>query len=54
MQYSTSKIDTGRKRLTAGGKIIDFPGEVSTPESDLTTMKLHEKSSISDVKLGYM
>ena len=29
---------------------MNYPGEVITPTSDLTTMKLHVKSAISDVK----
>ena len=48
------KIETYWTRLTAGGNIIDYPGEVSTPTSDWTTMKLYLNSSISDVKLRYM
>ena len=34
--------------------MIDYPGKVSTPKSDLTTMKLHINSAISDVKSRYM
>ena len=34
--------------------MIDYPGEVSTPTSDLTTMKLHVNSAISDLKSRYM
>ena len=33
---------------------MDYPGDVSTPTSDLTTMKLHLNSTISDVKSRYM
>ena len=33
---------------------MDYPGEVSTPTSDLTTMKLHVNITISDVKSKYM
>ena len=54
MQYPTPKTETHRTRLTAGGDLIDYPGEVSTPTSDLTTMKLHINSAISDVKSRYM
>ena len=42
--------ETHRTRLTVGVNIIDYPGEVNTPTSDLTTIKLHVKSSISDIK----
>ena len=33
---------------------MDYPGDVSTPTSDLTTMKLHVNSTISDVKARYI
>ena len=33
---------------------MDYPGEVSTPKSDLTAMKLHVKRAILDVKSKYM
>ena len=33
---------------------MDYPGEVSTPTSELTNMKLHINSAISDVKSRYM
>ena len=54
MQYPTTKIETHRTRLTAGGNIIDYSGEVSTPTSELTTTKLYVNSSISDVTYRYM
>ena len=44
------KIETHRTILTVGGNLIDYPGEFSTPTSDLTTMELHVNSAISDVK----
>ena len=50
----SQKTETHRTRLTAGGNLIDYPGEVSTPTSDLTTMKLHVNIAISDVKLKYI
>ena len=30
--------------------MIDYPGEVSTPTSELITMKIHINSAILDVK----
>ena len=48
------KKETHRTRLTTGRDIIDHLGEVSTPTPDLTTMKLHVNSAISDIKLRYM
>ena len=50
MQYPTPQ----RIRLTAGGDLVDYPGEFRTPTSDLTTMKLHVNRAISDVKSRYM
>ena len=38
------------KKLTAGGNLIDYPGEVRNPTSYLTTMKLNFNSAISDIK----
>ena len=34
--------------------MIDYPGEVRKPTSDLTTMKIHINSAISDVNAIYM
>ena len=48
------KKETHRTRLTTGRNLIDYPGEVSTPTSDLTAMKLHVNIAISDVKLKYI
>ena len=48
------KTDTHRTRLASGRNLIDYPGEISTPTSDLTTMKLHINSAISDVKSRYV
>ena len=48
------KAETQRRIITAGGNLIYYPGEVSKPTSDLTTMKLHINSTISDVKPRYM
>ena len=48
------KIETHRKRLTVGGNLIYYTGDVSTPSSDLTTMKLHINITISDVTFRYM
>ena len=48
------KIEAHRTRLTAVGNLIDYSGHVSPPTSDLTAMKLHIYSAISDVKSRYM
>ena len=51
---SDQKTETDIKRLTEGGNIIDYQGEVNTSTSYLTTMKLHVNSAISDLKSGYI
>ena len=43
-----------RVRLTVGGDQIDFPGNVSTKTSGLTTMKIHLNSVISMPEAHYM
>ena len=37
-----------------GRNLIGYPVEVSAPTSDLITMQIHVKSTISDIKLIYM
>ena len=44
------KTETQRTRLIEVGNIIYYPVEVDTPTSDLTTMKVHVNSTISDIK----
>ena len=51
---SPQKTETHRTRLTAGGNLIYYLGDVSTPTSDFTTLKIHINSAISDVKARYM
>ena len=41
------KKETHRTRLTVGGNLIDFPGEVSTPTADMLTAKLLINSILS-------
>ena len=48
------KTETPRTRLTAGVNLIDYPGSFIKPTLDLTTMKLHVNSAISEVKSRYM
>ena len=38
------KSETHRTRLTVGGNLINFPGDVTTPTSDLITAKLNFSS----------
>ena len=48
------KSETYRTKLTSGGNLIEYPGKVNMPTSDLTTMKLHVNKSISDIKSIYI
>ena len=48
------KKETHKTRLIAGRNIVDYPGEVRTPTSYLTTMKRHVNIAISEVKPIYM
>ena len=41
------KAETKRVRFTVGGNQIQFPGKVSTPTADLTTVKLLLNSVLS-------
>ena len=50
----TPKTETHRTRLTAGGNLKDYPEEVITPTSDLTTITLHVNITISDVTSRYI
>jgi hypothetical protein len=40
VDHRPQKKETKRTRLTVGGNLIDFPGDVSTPTADPTTAKL--------------
>ena len=48
------KPETHRKNITTVGNLIDYPGEVRTPTSYLTTMKTHVTSTILDATSRYM
>ena len=48
------KTETRKTRLTTGVNLIYYPVEFSTLTSNLTTLKLHVNSAISDIKLRYM
>jgi hypothetical protein len=41
------KKETHRTRLTVGGNLINYPGNVSTPTADLTTTKVLLNSTVS-------
>ena len=54
VDYQPQKTDPTCTRLTVGGNLIDFPGDVRTPTVDLTTDKLVIKSTISTPGARYM
>ena len=63
MLYKTTTSETHWVRLTAGGNEIDYPGEVSTPTSNLTTEKClvnsilstsNAKGMCADIKYFYL
>ena len=48
------KKDPYRVRITVGGNLIDYPHDVSAPTADISTVKLHLNSTISDPTAKYM
>jgi hypothetical protein len=48
------KKEQNRTRITVGGNLIDYPGDVSTRTADLTTFKTHLNSVISTPGAKYM
>jgi hypothetical protein len=48
------KSETHRVRLTVGGNLIDYPGNVSTPTADMTTAKILFNSVISTPDARFM
>jgi hypothetical protein len=54
VDYRPQKKEPERTRLTVGGNLIDFPGDVSTPTADTTTTKLVINSTISTTGAKYM
>ena len=48
------KEDKHRVRLTVGGNIIDYPGNVSTPTVDLITAKILFNSVVSTPNSRFM
>jgi len=47
VEIRPQKAETHRTRLTVGGNLIEYPGDVSTPTADLTTAKCLFNSTIS-------
>ena len=49
-----SKKETHRTRLTVGGNVLDYEGEIRAPTADLITLKLLLNSVISTPKAKHM
>ena len=54
VDHRPQKTEPNRTRLTVGGNLIEFPGDVSTPTADLTTAKLVINSTISTPKAKFL
>jgi hypothetical protein len=63
VDYRPQKEDPNRVRITVGGNLIDYPGELTTRTADLVTSKIlwnsvvstpHAKYVTADLKLFYL
>jgi hypothetical protein len=54
VDFRPQKEDPHRIRITAGGNLINYPGELTTQTADITTSKLHWNSLLSTQKAKYM
>ena len=54
VDYRARKDDPNRVRITVGGNLINYPGELTTRTADLTTTKVMWKSVISTGNARYM
>jgi hypothetical protein len=54
VDYRPQKEDPHRIRITAGGNLINYPGELTTQTADITTSKLHWNSVLSTQEAKYM
>ena len=54
VDYRPQKADPNRVRLTAGGNLIEYPGELTTRTADLTTTKMLWNSVISTKDARYL
>jgi hypothetical protein len=52
--YQPQKSESERTRLTVGGNLIDYPGDVATSGADITTAKLVWNSVISTDNAQFM
>ena len=54
VDFRPQKADPHRIRITAGGNLINYPGELSTQTADLTTSKLMWNSVLSTKGAKYI
>ena len=54
VNYRPQKPDPNKVRITAGGNIIKYPGELTTQTADLTTSKILWSSVLSTQDAKYM
>ena len=54
VDYREQKEDPNRVRITVGGNLINYPGELTTRTADLTTTKLMWNSVVSTPDAKYM
>jgi hypothetical protein len=54
VDYRPQKTDPNRVGLTAGGNLIEYPGELATRTADLTTTKMLWNSVISTDDARYL
>ena len=54
VDYRPQKEDPNRVRITAGGNLIIYPGELTTRTADITTSKILWNSVLSTAKAKYM
>ena len=54
VDYCPHKTERNRTRLTVGGNLINYPGDVSTPTAETTTAKIVINSTISTPKAKYL
>jgi hypothetical protein len=54
VDYRPQKEEPNRTRLTVGGNLIEYPGDVSTPTADTTTAKMVVESTILTPNAEFM
>jgi hypothetical protein len=54
VNHRPQKTKPNHTRLTVGGNLIDYPGDVSTPTADTTTAKLVINSTLFTPNAKYM